>query len=142
MRKITILSLVIVIFIGLVACKAEKPAILLHPDGKAVQDKKVGEGAEAVKGKKLTVNYIGWHIKDEKQTKFADTYESGKPLTFTLGTDEVIEGWNKGLVGMKVGGLRWLGIPPAFGYGKKGLKGKVPPDAYLWYDIELINVED
>jgi len=140
MRTVTTISLIIVILVGLAACKGE-PNIHVYKDGLSVEDTKVGTGAEALPGKKLTVDYVGWDWQGGKKTKFVGTDDSGEPLVFTLGRNSVVRGWNRGLQGMKVGGKRWLGIPPALGYGERGLKGKVPPNSILWFDIELLNVE-
>ena len=141
MQKLATISLVIVILFGLGACKGDEPKIHVQKDGLSIEDKKVGKGAEARRGSKLTIDYIGWYWQKGKKTKFVDTDDSGEPLVFTLGRDSVVRGWNRGLKGMRVGGKRWLGIPPALGYGTRGLKGKVPPNSILWYDIELLKVE-
>lgn len=103
----------------------------------------VGTGVEAVAGKDLTVHYTGWlwdpSKTDGKGLQF-ETSRTGDPLKFTLGAGELIEGFDQGLVGMKVGGLRRLTIPPSMGYGSTR-NGPIPPNATLVFEIELLKVE-
>ncbi len=101
------------------------------------KDVKVGTGTEtAALGDQLTVHYTGT-LKDG--TKFDSSVDRGQPYTLTLGKD-LIEGWNKGIVGMKVGGKRKLVVPPSLGYGALD-KGNIPPNSTLYFDIELLKIE-
>jgi FKBP-type peptidyl-prolyl cis-trans isomerase FkpA len=106
-------------------------------------DLRVGTGDDAVAGKVLTVNYTGWLYDasktDGKGLQF-DTSVGGTPFSFTLGFGQVIGGWDRGLTGMKAGGLRRLVIPPSLGYGAVRY-GPIPPDATLVFDIELVSVQ-
>lgn len=106
--------------------------------GLKVEDLKVGTGAEAVNGKKVTVNYTGT-LTDGK--KFDSSYDRNTPFDFTLGAGEVIQGWDMGVAGMKVGGKRKLTIPPALGYGEAGAGDVIPANATLIFEIELLKVE-
>lgn len=100
-------------------------------------DVKVGTGTEtAALGDRLTVHYTGT-LKDG--TKFDSSVDKGKPFELTLGQN-LIEGWNQGIVGMKVGGKRKLVVPPALGYGAQD-KGNIPPNSTLYFDIELLKIE-
>ena len=101
-------------------------------------DKKVGTGPEAKSGQSVTVNYTGW-LTDG--TKFDSSLDSGKPFPFNLGAGEVIKGWDEGVKGMKVGGVRMLTIPPALGYGDQGAGGVIPPGATLVFQVELLSVK-
>ena len=108
------------------------------------RDLRIGTGAEATAGKLLTVNYTGWLFNasqpDQKGGKFDSSLDEGRtPFSFTLGAGEVISGWDQGLVGMKVGGIRRLVVPPALAYGG-GRNGPVPPNATLVFEIELIEI--
>lgn len=103
-----------------------------------IEDEKIGTGAEAVSGKKITVNYSGT-LTDG--TKFDSSYDRGTPFSFTLGAGEVIQGWDKGFAGMKVGGKRKLTIPSSLGYGAQGAGGLIPPNATLIFEVELLKVE-
>lgn len=103
-----------------------------------IEDIKVGTGEEAVSGKKITVNYSGT-LTDG--TKFDSSYDRGTPFSFTLGVGEVIQGWDKGFAGMKIGGKRKLTIPSELGYGANGAGGVIPPNATLIFEVELLKVE-
>ncbi len=103
-----------------------------------IQDLTVGTGAEAVVGKRVTVHYRGT-LTDGKQ--FDASYDRGQPFTFVLGAGQVIQGWDKGVAGMKVGGKRKLTIPPDLGYGSRGAGGVIPPNATLLFEVELLKVE-
>jgi FKBP-type peptidyl-prolyl cis-trans isomerase len=102
-----------------------------------IEDVKVGTGAEAKKGTKATVNYTGW-LTDG--TKFDSSLDSGQPFTFTVDGGEVIKGWDEGVEGMKVGGIRKLTIPADLGYGAQGAGGVIPPNATLVFEVELLAV--
>ena len=95
-----------------------------------------GTGATAVSGKKVTVNYTGW-LTSGKQF---DTSVGKRPFQFKLGAGQVIQGWDDGVAGMKVGGKRQLRIPPNLGYGSQGISGTIPPNATLVFDVELLAV--
>jgi len=102
------------------------------------EDIKVGEGDEAVAGKSVTVHYTGTL---ENGTKFDSSKDRGEPFKFSLGTGEVIKGWDNGVAGMKVGGVRKLTIPPELGYGERGAGAVIPPNAVLIFEVELLGVE-
>lgn len=115
---------------------ADVPAPI--PDTFEITDVKIGKGAEAVDGKKITVHYTGI-LADG--LKFDSSLDRDAPMTFVLGTGQVIQGWDEGIKGMKVGGKRKLTIPPRMGYGARGVGGSIPPNAALFFDIELLKVE-
>ena len=106
-------------------------------------DLRVGTGAEVVSGSTVTVTYTGWLYdlnKSDKKGLVFDTTVGKSPLTFTLGTGSVISGWEKGLLGMRVGGARRLILPPSFGYGSSRYIS-IPPNATLIFDIEVVEVQ-
>jgi peptidylprolyl isomerase len=103
-----------------------------------IEDIKVGTGDEAVAGKKVTVNYKGTLTNG---TQFDSSYDRGTPFTFNLGAGEVIQGWDNGVKGMKVGGKRKLTIPSQLGYGERGAGNLIPPNATLIFEVELLKVE-
>jgi len=108
-------------------------------------DLRVGTGADATAGRRVTVNYTGWIYDptqpDQKGRQF-DTSVGRPPFTFTLGAGGVIRGWDQGVVGMKVGGQRRLVIPPDLAYGSAGAGGgAIPPNATLVFDVELLDVQ-
>jgi len=96
-----------------------------------------GDGVEILNHSKIKVHYLG---KLEDGTKFDSSYDRGEPFSFQIGLRQVIEGWEKGLIGMKVGGKRTLIIPPELGYGERGAGDLIPPNATLIFDIEIIDV--
>lgn len=108
-------------------------------------DLRVGTGAEAVNGRLVTVNYTGWLYDparpESKGTQFDTNLQPGRtPFQLVLGARGVIAGWEIGVPGMRVGGLRRLIIPPELGYGSQGNQN-IPGGATLVFDIELLNVQ-
>src|SRR5436305_14796209 len=102
------------------------------------EDMTVGTGAEAKTGQKVSVHYTGW-LTDGK--KFDSSKDRGQPFSFPLGGGRVIKGWDEGVQGMKVGGVRRLTIPPQLGYGASGAGGVIPPNATLVFEVELLDVK-
>jgi FKBP-type peptidyl-prolyl cis-trans isomerase FkpA len=102
-----------------------------------MEDTKVGTGAVAKAGKSVTVHYTGWLTNG---TKFDSSKDHGQPFTFQLGAGQVIKGWDQGVAGMKVGGVRKLTIPPSLAYGPNGAGGVIPPNATLVFEVELLGV--
>ncbi|HVS15010.1 MAG TPA: FKBP-type peptidyl-prolyl cis-trans isomerase [Thermoanaerobaculia bacterium] len=117
---------------------AEEPAWVELKGGLRYRDLVVGEGAEARSGSLLQVHYTGWLA--EGGDPFDSSRTSGRAFVFALGSGAVVAGWEKGLVGMQVGGKRELQIPAKMGYGKRGVPGRIPPDSELRFEIELLTV--
>jgi peptidylprolyl isomerase len=116
--------------------------IVEMPDGLKYSDDKIGGGATAAFGEKVTVHYTGWLDENgAKGKKFDSSLDRGEPFSFTLGAQQVIAGWDEGLKGMKVGGRRTLIIPPGLAHGEHGAGGVIPPNATLIFDVELLNVQ-
>ena len=112
------------------------------PSGLKYTDTTVGTGAEATKGKKVSVHYTGWLYNNAtKGAKFDSSLDRGQPFSFGLGAGQVIRGWDEGVAGMKIGGKRTLIIPPELGYGARGAGGAIPPNATLMFDVELLKVD-
>ena len=101
------------------------------------EDQSLGTGAEAIAGKPIVMNYIGRLVDG---TQFDTSCGKGSPFEFNLGRGQVIQGWDQGIVGMKVGGKRRLIIPSNLGYGPSG-SGPIPPNAALVFDVELVAVQ-
>jgi FKBP-type peptidyl-prolyl cis-trans isomerase len=96
-----------------------------------------GSGEVAATGDSVGVHYTGW-LTDS--TQFDSSRGTDQPLWFQIGAGGVIQGWEEGVAGMRVGGRRKLTIPPSLGYGEKGFPGVIPPNATLVFDVELVEV--
>jgi FKBP-type peptidyl-prolyl cis-trans isomerase len=101
-------------------------------------DIRVGNGDVAKAGSHVRVHYTGWLTTGKK---FDSSVDAGKPFDFTIGKREVINGWEEGVAGMKVGGTRQLRIPPGLAYGAKGYPPVIPPNSTLIFDIKLLGVQ-
>jgi len=95
----------------------------------------VGSGATATAGNMASVHYTGW-LTDGK--KFDSSKDRNEPFTFKLGAGQVIKGWDEGVQGMQVGGVRKLTIPAELGYGARGAGGVIPPNATLIFEVEFL----
>ena len=105
-------------------------------------DDVIGDGEIAKKGDTVTVQYTGWiqQADGSKGLEFDTSRRPGHSITFRVGRNEVIKGWEKGITGMRAGGKRTLIIPSALAYGKRGLGHIVLPNQNLIFDVELVSV--
>jgi len=120
-----------------------KPTVEV-PDGPPPKDLEVndiveGDGPEAAPGDTLTMQYVGVKYSDGKQ--FDASWDTGQPLTFQLGSGQVIPGWDQGIAGMKVGGRRELIVPPDLGYGAQGSPPAIGPNETLVFVVDLLDVQ-
>ena len=102
-----------------------------------IEDVKVGAGDEAKSGQKVTVHYVGTLTNG---SKFDSSRDRGAGFSFQLGAGQVIKGWDRGVAGMKVGGVRKLTIPPDLAYGDRGFPPVIPPASTLVFEVELLGV--
>ncbi|MDC0234768.1 FKBP-type peptidyl-prolyl cis-trans isomerase [Candidatus Marinimicrobia bacterium] len=123
------------LFMLMAGCSKEDKVM----DGElTIEDIVVGEGTEAVKHSIVTVNYTGWL---EDGSKFDSSLNPGRePFRFTVGAGQVIQGWDQGIPGMKIGGKRKLTIPPSMGYGNRA-NGAIPANSVLIFEVDLLVVE-
>lgn len=103
-----------------------------------INEVEMGTGAEAVNGSMVSVHYTGML---EDGTVFDSSIPRGEPITFQLGAGMVIQGWEQGILGMKVGGKRHLVIPSDLAYGPQGRPPVIPANATLIFDVELVGVQ-
>ncbi|HOQ53235.1 MAG TPA: FKBP-type peptidyl-prolyl cis-trans isomerase [Micropruina sp.] len=108
------------------------------PDDLQISDIVVGTGEEATAGSTVIVHYVG--VAHSSGEEFDASYNRGEPLRFKVGVGQVISGWDKGIVGMKVGGRRQLVIPPHLGYGDRGAGGVIAPGETLIFVVDLLGV--
>lgn len=111
---------------------AEPPADLV------IEDIVVGEGHEAAAGNDVEVHYVGVSWSDGEQ--FDASWDRGDTFTFRLGAGQVIEGWDSGVQGMRVGGQRRLTLPPHLAYGPRGAGGVIGPNETLVFVVDLVGV--
>ena len=103
-----------------------------------IEDMKVGTGIEAANGDRVTVHYTGWLIDG---TKFDSSIDRGQPFVFSLGAGQVIQGWDRGVRGMQVGGVRKLTIPPELAYGDRPVGGGlIPANSTLVFEVQLLDI--
>ena len=128
------------------ACGPKAPA----PAGVGVSaleilDLRGGDGPAIGPGQTAIMNYTGWLYEaaaaDKKGKQFDSSKAGGTPFSFTLGTGQVIKGWDQGVLGMKVGGQRRLTIPADLAYGDIGAGGVIPPGATLIFDVDLLAIK-
>jgi peptidylprolyl isomerase len=120
----------------------EKPEIEFPgpetPSDLVVTEITEGDGAEATSGSTVSVHYVG--VAHSTGEEFDASYNRGAPLDFRLGVGQVIQGWDRGVEGMKVGGRRQLVIPPHLGYGDRGAGGAIKPGETLIFVVDLLDV--
>ena len=167
--KLINFGLIVACVVSIVACKVQSPASTSNPvsttkpalntEEKTAMtsstntnittlqknDTVVGTGREAEPGFNVSVHYTGWlydeKAADHKGKKFDSSVDRGQPFKFDLGAGQVIQGWDEGFAGMKIGGKRTLIIPSEMGYGARGAGGAIPPNAALIFDVELLDVK-
>ena len=121
---------------------ASKPDVSI-PDGPppaelAIDDLTVGTGPEAAPGQQVAVHYVGVSWSNGQQ--FDASWDRRATFDFKLGGGQVIQGWDQGVAGMKVGGRRRLTIPPSLGYGAQGAGGVIAPNETLVFVVDLVSV--
>ena len=152
MRRTARCVLVLLVAVALAACGSDKKSDQVNsqtkpevtvpsgnpPTALEQKDLSVGKGAEATKGKKVSVQYVGVAFSTKKE--FDASWGRGKPFEFVLGAGNVIKGWDEGVAGMKVGGRRQLVIPPDLAYGATGYPPVIAPNETLVFVVDLVGV--
>jgi FKBP-type peptidyl-prolyl cis-trans isomerase FkpA len=150
-KSMLMASALMIAMLAMTGCKADsktstkETAMTQNVTELIKKDTVLGEGREAEAGFNVTVHYTGWLYDpskaDGKGTKFDSSLDRHEPFVFFLGGGQVIQGWDEGFAGMKVGGKRTLIIPPDMGYGAHGAGGVIPPNATLIFDVELLGIK-
>ena len=154
-KSIFLVSTLLAAMLAVSGCKADSKSSTNDPKKEMAmtqnvtelikKDTVLGEGREAEPGFNVTVHYTGWLYDpskpDGKGKKFDSSVDRHEPFVFFLGGGQVIQGWDEGFAGMKVGGKRTLIIPPHMGYGPYGAGGVIPPNATLIFDVELLGIK-
>ena len=150
-KSMLMASALMIAMLAMTGCKADsktstkETAMTQNVTELIKKDTVLGEGREAEAGFNVTVHYTGWLYDpskaDGKGTKFDSSLDRHEPFVFFLGGGQVIQGWDEGFAGMKVGGTRTLIIPPHMGYGVHGAGGVIPPNATLIFDVELLGIK-
>jgi len=125
------------IFLLPLAGHAAEEEMVKTSSGLQYTDIVVGKGPEAHAGETATVHYTGTLVDG---TKFDSSKDRNQPFSFRLGAGRVIKGWDEGVEGMKIGGTRKLVIPPDLGYGARGAGARIPPNATLIFQVELLDL--
>lgn len=145
MKHVLAVTLAVIVFFlsGCGGGSSDTPASNA-PTALQIVDNTVGTGATASAGNTVTVNYTGW-LYDASAANFRgkqfDSSVGKSPFTFKLGVGQVIQGWDLGVAGMKVGGTRTLIIPSVLGYGSAGAGGVIPGNAGLVFSVDLLAVQ-
>jgi peptidylprolyl isomerase len=121
---------------------SDKPLVEPHldptPDDLLIEEIIVGTGEEAHVGRTAVVHYVGVGVTSGEQ--FDASWDRDEPFVFPLGAGHVIQGWDRGVVGMKVGGRRRLVIPAHLGYGERGAGGVIAPNETLIFVVDLLEL--
>ena len=127
MKKVHNASLLLLLFILCSGVALAADNFQITAQGAQYKDLKKGVGAMAEIGDVATIHFIGWLDNNgAKGKEFFNTRKENKPVSFVVGTDKVMPGWNEGVIGMKPGGKRLLKLPPTLGYGSKGVQESFP----------------
>ena len=132
----------LIAIVGLSAC-SDSPTEPINNGSYSQLDLVQGTGTDAQAGKVISVHYTGWFFDESEPNRRGVQFDSstgGTPFSFTLGVGQVIPGWDQGLIGMRVGGIRRLVIPPSLAYGAIR-NSSVPPNATLLFEVELLEVQ-
>jgi peptidylprolyl isomerase len=152
-KNLITIGIIFAILTGIFFLLSQKPANITSDNSSQLQisptikpdmsqlkteDLKIGTGTEVKSGDTVIMHYSGTL---EDGTKFDSSYDRGQPFTTQIGVGQVIQGWDLGVPGMKIGGKRKLTIPPQLGYGAQGAGGVIPPNATLVFEVELIDIK-
>src|SRR4051794_4816018 len=141
--KLSVLGVLVVLLAAVSGC-SDTPTSAASTPGYSQTDVRPGAGSQIASGNLVTLQYTGWLYDpartEQKGLQFDTSRSSVDPFSFTVGAGQVISGFDQGVVGMRVGGLRRLVIPPSLAYGTRR-QGAIPPNATLVFDVEVISFQ-
>ena len=142
MPRLTTLLMTSLVLLAGAGCggSSDAPTMVTSSAPYSQTDLVTGFGVEAASGRTVTVSYSGWLYDTSRPEGKGNQFDANANFPFTLGRGQVIAGWDRGVLGMKVGGQRRLIIPPDLAYGASG-RGPIPPNATLIFDITLLGVQ-
>jgi peptidylprolyl isomerase len=121
----------------------EKPTVGLvegpPPADLVIEDITIGNGQEVQPGQWAVVQYVG--VSFDTGEEFDASWNRGSPFSFQLGAGRVIDGWDRGVLGMRIGGRRKLVVPPHLGYGNQGVGNRIKPGATLVFVVDLVDIK-
>jgi peptidylprolyl isomerase len=132
----------IMLFILLLSARAiAESGFMSTPGGALYKDVVIGGGLPAVEGDVATIHFRGWLSGESGRGKeIVNSRSERQPISFVIGTDRVMPGWNEGVIGMREGGKRLVKLPPELGFGAKGSAGVIPPNSGLVFMMELVTL--
>ena len=136
------LSISVALLLLVVSGISHAEQFITTPSGLQFKDLKIGNGEAVQLGSTAVIHFIGWV--DENGQRGKEIYNSRKekqPISFVVGTDKLMQGWNEGVIGMRPGGTRLLRVPPNLGFGAKAVENVIPPNAHMQFVIELLEVK-
>jgi len=143
--SVALVAALATVFVAGCSKKEEAAPVASAPGEPFMTDIKTGTGPAIKVGQHAVVHYTGWLYSEgapeKKGKKFDSSRDRNDPFEFKLGAGQVIQGWDQGFAGMKVGGQRTLIIPSQLGYGARGAGGAIPPNSTLVFDVELLDVK-
>lgn len=134
-------TLIVLAMVSLVPSAAISDSFLQTPGGALYKDVVIGGGSPAAVGDVATIHFKGWLANNEERGKeLVNSRAERQPISFVIGTERVMPGWNEGVIGMREGGKRLVKLPPELGFGARGSAGVIPPNSGLVFMMELVTL--
>ena len=142
MNKLFTCISALLLLLALAGISQANEAFITTPGGLEYKDLKVGTGEKAQRGETAVIHFVGWlNDSGRRGREIFNSRKQDKHVSFQIGTDKVMQGWNEGVIGMQAGGMRLLRIPPQLAYGAKSVDDVVPAHAHLIFIIELLELK-
>jgi len=142
MKTLSRVLLPLILWVGIWPCAAALGNFEATPEGVLYREVSVGQGEPVTKGDVAVLHFVGWLAEDgARGREIFNTRNRGRPVSFVVGVDRVMAGWNAGVVGMRAGGRRLLLVPPGLAYGNRPRPPEIPPGTSLLFLIELVSVD-